>query len=145
MSELTKILLTVGLTTISGTIIYVLGRWFEKVFLEPLIEFNRTVGLIANALYFYSNIYMTPSVAGTEKLTEVRHKFRQYSSDLIVNFYSIPWIFRKVACPSEASIYNTKKELLLLSNSIADAPTSEISNIAKSIVCNLKLPTEIIK
>jgi hypothetical protein len=56
MSELFKIVLTVGLTVVGGLAVFVLQRFV----LDPLNEQNKVLGRIAYAMFYYGREYSYP-------------------------------------------------------------------------------------
>jgi hypothetical protein len=52
--------MTVALTILSGLGLLVLGQIVIRSFIDPIYEFRKLRGRIADALIFYANLYMNP-------------------------------------------------------------------------------------
>jgi hypothetical protein len=128
MSDLSKILVTSGLTILGGMFVYVAGQVIVRFFIDPYHEYRKTVGEIADALIFYANVYMNPHVGSGDPNSQTAKFFdeaaialRQKASLIRVRAHAIPFYNLFAKCnlvPSWDSIMIASRHLVGLSNSI---------------------------
>lgn len=116
---------TFVLTILAGFTIFAAGQIFLKLFLDPVQQFRQLVGLIADNLIYYANIYSSPSVSSDETKEECHQAFRQRASELIAKANAIlAWrlfeYFRLI--PRKQSISIAHTALIGLSNFRASLP-----------------------
>jgi hypothetical protein len=126
----------VFITVISGTLVYVLGRFFTKLLIKPVHELNQCIGKVNDKLIYYANKYCNPKPENKE---EVANCLRKLSSEIraksnVVKAYALFSSLRFI--PSRKGIDKAAEELIFLSNSIHDGngrENSEKANEIKSI------------
>lgn len=137
MTELEKILYTAVVTIIGGVCIFVIGQLLSKFIIEPIYEQRNAIGAIADALIFYSRLYVNPGPIrdkelGTIKVlpeqTEAEDALRQHASKLMARTQAIPlyrlWAKLKLV-RSKENILEAHKNLIYLSNSIVQRDRKE--------------------
>lgn len=76
---------------LTGTVIFVLQRMFEKSFLDPIVQFNQNIGRLKSKISFYANLIGNPIV-------------REEASDRILdNYYKCSDEIRTVWAEIDAS------------------------------------------
>lgn len=128
MSDLEKIFLTSSITIFGGVFIFTVGQIILKFFIEPIHKQAEIIGDISDALVYYAREYSNPGLLPKEKLDEAQERFRQLASLLKAKTYMIKWYhffesFRLV--PNLLFIEHTSRELIGLSNSVYERPTTE--------------------
>jgi hypothetical protein len=135
MSEITKIVLTAGATTVLGVFAFVIGQIIQRLFIEPAHELRKTLGRVAHAETFYANV--TPRQAlmfgggecgmTVEELTQVSRELRTLAADLRAHLFALPAyglmspVFR---LPSRAKVLTIATSLIGWSNSVYDTKGS---------------------
>lgn len=132
-------------TVISGVLVYVFGKIFNKFYVDPIHEQKETIGKIADALifyaYLYSNIVDTHVDLGKERL-DAQHLFRKLASQLMSRSYQIPnyktlSLFRFVV--DKQRITDAHHQLIGLSNSMSPRDTNDLraNSDQKKELCRL--------
>ena len=133
MSELNKVLLTSGLTVVSGTLIYVLGNILVRLFLEPVVELRKVIGETGDALIYFANVYTSPIKEGgqaSDKQLECMKTLRQAATRLMGKAYGAPclWAFAIFSIvPWRAKIREAHSALIGLSNMVGDRDTRAVN------------------
>jgi len=130
--ELSKIVITAGLTIMGGIFLLVIGQLFEKFSIEPLRRYRETVGEIAVSLIYFANIYLNPGadIHDRETLNEVSQNLRRLASELVAGTNSIhPYLLFKWLhwIPSEENVRLAASNLIRLSNGLFRSGAREIN------------------
>ena len=113
-------------TILAGVSIFVLGQFFLKLVLEPIVEFKKSLGeLSAFFLREQSNItnaYCT---------VEIENELQRLSSTILANKQAIPFykVFSKLRClPSLENLDSACRSLNLISNYISpNNPNNDVN------------------
>ena len=144
MSDTSKILWTAIATLIGGIIIYVIGRAIEKMILEPLQEYRKTLANISDTLIYYANIYSNISVASKEDKEETSKALRKLASDLSAKTHLIVFYkhFSKLGwIPTYNKSMDAVATLIGFSNSLWHSDFKEIDERRKRIENLLNIKT----
>lgn len=144
MTESTKIVITACTTLIGGVLIYVSGRVIEKFFIEPVHEYKKTIGNIADNLIYYANIYSNPSVASNESKNETSNALRRLAAELTSRTHSIPFytIFSAIkVIPKYSNSISASSSLIGLSNSLNETDFNFINEKRSKIEKCLNIKT----
>lgn len=134
MSEVWRIVLTASITIVGGVIVYVLGRLFVALFVEPIHRLRSLVGEIADSLVFYAPVYGNPGVIKKEVADEAGETLRRQASQLRARVYSIPWYSLWVVMGlvrERTKILEASAELVGLSNSCHGGPGVSVAQNIK--------------
>jgi hypothetical protein len=112
---------TVFATVVTGLVIFVLGQILLKLFIEPMQEMRKTIGLVAHALKGRAAVIHNPTVSNTDELKEVSRDLRDFSAKLYSHLYAVP--FYRVASrlfllPTKKCVLTAVRELGGLSNNL---------------------------
>ena len=91
MSEIEKIILTSCLTVVTGVVVYVIGRFSENLFIEPIHRLRSLLGEIMDTLIFYKDIFPDPQYTQNHVKEEAIKRFRYFSSRIVAVQSEIPW------------------------------------------------------
>ena len=100
-------LLTAGLTTLLGVVVFVFGQWVLKIYIEPIQEQRRIVGRVVHALRYYdrqphalsarfAEVTLEKEPASVAEVNtdgfarEARAAFNGLSAELTANLHLIP-------------------------------------------------------
>lgn len=115
--------LTVALTVIVGVLVFVIGQIIVRFVVDPIHEQRLQIGLIADALIFYADVYSNPGadMHSEERLTKARADLRSRASQLMAKSNAIPcyglWSFIRLI-PRWESVVRSRGHLIRLSNSL---------------------------
>ena len=112
--------MSIFITIISGTFVFVIGQTFLKLFIEPWQLHRECIARIANRLLFYDNVFSNPGIHAEEKMREASVETRELASDLSACCYRIPlyeFLSRVKVFPTMKIIFEVQKNLIGLSNS----------------------------
>ena len=148
LEDLTKIILTSGLTILGGVIVYVTGQILTRFFIDPYHEYRKAVGEVADALIYHANIYMNPGGGSpTEpraaRIDATSDALRQKASLLRVRAYAIPWYDAFASCKlvrQRASKERASGALIGLSNNIFQGDVRENRRLRNEIIRELGSP-----
>ena len=92
MPELTKILLTSAVTVLGGIIVLVLGQIATRFVIEPIMEYRKVVGSIADALLYYAHFFADsgPRVVEAQEVKEAAERIRRLAVELTAKTITIP-------------------------------------------------------
>ncbi len=155
MSQAEIIIFTASITLLGGSILYIIQRWLENFFWNPIVKQKETIEDIATALMNYANIYGNPSVALPnyaaggplkEKVEETINRLRELASLLRVRTDNIKayqfFVDIHLVSVSKKDINEAFHLLVSLSNLVIDTNTDSARNVAIAdlIRKHLKLP-----
>jgi hypothetical protein len=140
MSDIEKIIVTAALTILGGTIVYVVGQLFSKVFIDPLQNLRKAIGEMRFNLTFHASEIHTPANRTPEKSDRVRDALLRNSCDLLailqtVSFYRLASTFRMA--PTQKSIEAVAVQLRGLSTYVHETgpkANGELDVIARRIM-----------
>ncbi len=93
MSDLTKIVLTAGLTIFGGVVVFVVGQLIVKFVVEPMHELKRVFAEIRFALIYYAQAIHTPVPGDDKRSHEAAVALRRHAADLWAKvFHSVLWL-----------------------------------------------------
>lgn len=128
MSELFKIVLTSSLTICGGVAVAVASQALIRLALEPLLDYRRLLGEIADALEFFANV---SSASPPKEQEEAQDTFRRQATGLRAGSHSIPfyglWSFFGLV-PSRNKVREASRCLLGLSNTVSEQPSVEMAD-----------------
>jgi len=119
---------TAALTAFFGVLVFVVGQFAQRFFLEPIQEQRKVIGEIAFALVFYANVSDTEdnrrrglAPLEIEDPNTVSKNIRTLASKLRAGLYTIPFygffsLLRLI--PKKQAISNASAQLVGWSNSI---------------------------
>jgi hypothetical protein len=140
--------MTVLLTVVSGTAVYVIGQIIQRFFLDPVLELRRTIADIGEALIFHANLFANPVRSSAAPLPEnymaCSCALRAKASLLRAKAYAVPWypLFCVLGvAPCAKSLGEASTDLILLSNSLGGEHTNgkDNANVADRIKHTLGL------
>ncbi|MBU5211044.1 hypothetical protein [Heyndrickxia oleronia] len=121
-------LITVGLTVLSGLLLFISSQYFLKCVLEPIMEVRKTIGEISYQIIMYANRFsnvadmnaLSDNTVGPE-IRAIGKEVRSLSARLVGNVQIVPMyrffsILRFV--PSRKRINAARAHLIGLSNSL---------------------------
>lgn len=117
---LEDIILTTFLTVIAGTLVFVLGQFILRLFIEPFDELMKLISKIEDNLIFYANVCCNPGT-NSEKDTEAGIVLRSLSTQLIAKTNRVIGhkIFEKLRLlPKRNNLLKAHQEMIGLSNSV---------------------------
>lgn len=82
---------TVFPTVLAGVSVFVIGQLLIKFLLDPLQEYFRLKGDIADALIYYAHVYSNPGVGSDELMREAHECLRKHASSLLSRKGAIPF------------------------------------------------------
>jgi len=128
--------MTIFLTILSGTLVFVLGQIFLKLVIEPVQKLRNTIASVGYVLVKFAHIiHNSDQVDQAERLSvfkELRALSAQiYSDTQLVPFYSISR--RIFGLPSEQNIYQGSKNIIAISNWIHVQHEHKIGHIIKNV------------
>ncbi|MFV3013578.1 hypothetical protein ACLD43_17505 [Clostridium botulinum] len=138
--------ITFILTTLSGIIVFIIGQFLSKFYIEPAQELLKCIGKVESMLIFYANIYSNYGFTDKNLLNDAKRNIRNLSSELVskanvVRGYSLFEFIGYI--PSKENIIKAATELMGLSNSLNDRESiSENIKSKKTIRTSLKLGAE---
>lgn len=113
-------------TVFAGTTVFVLGQIFVKFFIEPIHEFYRHTGEIADLLIYYANVYSNPGLCREEVLRQAHEDFRRHSTQLLARVHVIPlyrlWERLRIV-PLRADVVKAGGYLIGISNDLTQRAT----------------------
>lgn len=119
-------LVTTSLTIIGGVIVYVLGRIIEKFIIEPIHSQKEVIGIIADQLIFFANLYLNPSSDyHDEKYRKASEEIRRLSSILNAKTFAVPcykFLEKIKVVDPKKNILEASTNLIGLSNSFFLVP-----------------------
>ena len=121
MSEAFKIFLTSGLTVLGGVLIYTLGQFISKFFIEPIHAQAKCIEHISHSLIFYANVYCNVSNKQHDIREKISNTIRHQASVLIsrTNMIRVYSFFEHLKLvPKRDDVDKAVAELIGLSNSI---------------------------
>ena len=113
----------VTLTVLSGVLIYILGQITMKLVIEPILDLRKLRGEIADALFFYANIYFNPQISAPEETQAAGKAFRQQASQLMARSFAIPgyWVWSLFCLvPKQLDVTEASRLLTGLSNGVLE-------------------------
>ena len=143
ISNLTKIILTSGLTIIGGITIYVAGQLIARFFIDPYHEYQKSVGEIADALVYYADVYSNPGSGDRQRMDEAAKILREKGSLLKVCAYAIPkyvWFVKRGWLPQWEIIMKASAALIGLSNNVHQGDAAANDGRRQEIIEALGLP-----
>ena len=113
--------LAIAATVFSGVAIFLAGQRLLKFFLEPMQDFYKLKGEIADSLIYYANVYLQPGQRPQQMMQEAHDTLRQNASALlaktqIIPFYSV-WAFMGLL-PCRQNVFKAHKNLNGLSGGV---------------------------
>jgi hypothetical protein len=120
MTELQKTILTSALTVGGGVIVFVAGSVLTRFFIEPLQDWRRFKGELADALAFHANVYTYPPASNEEEWKAASIALRQKASQLLGRVNAIPCysvLSRLRLVPRWPDVWESHRCLIGLSNS----------------------------
>lgn len=121
MTEISKIVLTAGLTIFGGIIVLVVGRLTEHFLIEPVHQLRRAIGDTAHALIFYASQYSNPGTGAHEVMTRASDHLRDLASTLRSTAQVLPLYglcHRVGLLPRRSNVKQASRELIGLSNGV---------------------------
>jgi hypothetical protein len=132
-------------TVFSGTLVYILGQIFLKLFIEPVHDLKKTIGMISHSLIERANVISNPGLLPKDVNDETSQELRKLASRLQSHLYLIPcypamaWIFR---LPLRAGILAASKALIGLSNGVHESAYGVNASNVKRVCDSLRIYNE---
>lgn len=120
MTELEKIFVTSAVTISGGLILYVIGQFLSKFFIEPIYELKKVIGEVRFNLAFHSCVIHTPISRNSERSEKAHDALMKCSCDLLTRVEAIPFYsfisdFSRGFLPSKQAIIDSAVNLRGLS------------------------------
>jgi hypothetical protein len=90
MTELQRTILTSALTVGGGVIVFVAGNVFTRFIIEPLQDWRRFKGELADALAFHADVYTYPPASTDAEWKTASVALRRSASQLLGRVNAIP-------------------------------------------------------
>jgi hypothetical protein len=122
-TQLTTSGITSCFTVISGVLVFVVGQWVIKFFIEPIHAQSKLLGEIAYSLTFYANIFGNADLHDKNMLIEVKTTLRTQASNLRASAWTIRgyWFWQLLrVVPQKRDVIRASENLIGLSNSVFD-------------------------
>jgi hypothetical protein len=118
-------------TVFAGVLVFVVGQIIIKFVIEPIHEFRKFTGEIADALIFYCNVYSNPGLAREEELNEAQRTFRQQAAKLLSKAHTVSgynlWAWCRLL-PMRKDLQEAASYLIGISNGVFDKSQSASEN-----------------
>lgn len=137
------------ITIISGVLVFIIGRFFEKLFIDPMKEHKTVIAEIYDGLIYHANKISNPLIntdalkdyqKASDELRRMSTKLRAATFNLQGAYWFYRFLFR---APTKKDITVACTALIGLSNSLVSAKNTEDidRNIAyqQAILKKLKL------
>jgi hypothetical protein len=115
-------------TVLSGVSVFVIGQLLVKFAIEPIHEYRKLCGEIADALIFYANVsaHYTDTGMPKELLDEAQRTYRRLAGQLyarahVIRLYPVWSLVRLV--PRRKDLAKASNNLIGLSNNVFDLST----------------------
>lgn len=127
--------MNIFITVLTGVFIFIIGRWIEKFYIDPIKEQKMVISDVYDTLTFFANKYTNPLIISRElkqedeafydkkieEFNKISYEIRKLSTKLRghtfnIKFYSIYSFFGNV--PSKDDILDACAELIGLSNNL---------------------------
>ena len=108
-------------TVLSGVLVFVLGQWVIKFFVEPIHEQSKLIGEIAYSLTFYANIYGNADYLDKNVLDEAKKTLRSQASNLRASAWTIRsyWLWQFIRLiPKKRNVIKASEYMIGLSNAV---------------------------
>ena len=114
-------------TVVTGSLVFVVGKVFDSLCIQPIISYRKVIGEITYQLVYFGQAYSSTHLA-KEVYIDARDTFRKSASRLQTYFNSIEWL-RLWFVPSRSEIDDATKCLIGLSNNIPPGKGEGILNV----------------
>ena len=117
-------------TILSGVVVYLLGQYFQVVWLVPLQEYKKIRAEIARKLLFYANIYTDVVKTGEnykDEHIEAMSQLRIVAADLEGYIQTLYWF--KPGIPSKKKLSQAVGNIVGLSNSFRGSCPSKLNEM----------------
>jgi hypothetical protein len=121
LSQLQSSGVTACFTVLAGVLVYVLGQWVVKFFIEPIQSQAKLIVEIAFSLTFYANMYGLYGKIDNKELHDISTTLRKHASDLQASVWSIKsyWFWQLLGVvPKKKNVSKASGQLIGMSNSI---------------------------
>ena len=110
-------------TVLSGVLVFVIGQLLVKFAIEPMHEYRKLCGEIADALVFYANVTARYTGIQKELLEEAQRTYRRLAGQLcarahVIRLYPV-WAFVRLV-PRRKDLAQAASSLIGLSNNVFD-------------------------
>lgn len=110
-------------TVLSGVLVFVIGQLLVKFAIEPMHEYRKLCGEIADALVFYANVTARYTGIQKELLEEAQRTYRRLAGQLyarahVIRLYPV-WAFVRLV-PRRKDLAQASSSLIGLSNNVFD-------------------------
>ena len=112
-------------TVLSGVSVFVIGQLIVKLAIEPIHEYRKLCGEIADALIFYANVSVRYTNTGMPKelQEEAQRTYRRLAGQLyarahVIRLYPV-WAFVRLV-PRRKDLAQASSSLIGLSNNVFD-------------------------
>lgn len=117
------------ITIISGVLVFIVGRFIEKLFIDPMKEHKTVIAEIYDGLIYHANIISSPLAIDKHTNDEMLKKYNKASDELrrmstklraaTFNLNGVYWIYRLLfRAPKKKDISAACGTLIGLSNSL---------------------------
>ena len=108
---------------LSGVLVFVIGQLLVKFAIEPMHEYRKLCGEIADALVFYANVTARYTGIQKELLEEAQCTYRRLAGQLyarahVIRLYPV-WAFVRLV-PRRKDLAQASSSLIGLSNNVFD-------------------------
>ena len=127
---------TVFFTVLSGVITFVIGQLIVKLFLDPVQDMRKTIGLVSHTLVERANVIANPGVPEKQVTDDTSDELRRLSSQLHAHLYLVPSYnatSRVFSLPSKEKLLAASAALIGLSNSVYRADERVYETNAKRV------------
>ena len=138
--------LTASITVVVGVVVFVAGQIVVRFMIDPVHEQKKHVGLIADALIFYADIYSNPGVIDAEEVVkEASATLRSLAGQLMAKSNGVPlyWLLGALwLVPKWDSVLVARRELIGLSHSLVRGDPAQNSKSRERIERELGIRTQ---
>ncbi|MGX5518842.1 hypothetical protein [Bacillus cereus] len=121
--------MTIFYTILTGVFVFVLGRFIEKLFIDPMKEHKMVIAEIYDGLIYHANKISNPLAIDPKTNPDARKDYQQASNELrrmstklraaTFNLNGVYWIYRLIFWgPKKKNISEVCRALIGLSNSL---------------------------
>lgn len=118
MSDIWKIVLTSAVTVIGGVLIYSIGRWIEKFWIDPIVKFEEAKGKVTDALMLQANFRLGKMAWSSDDFQKMSDEIKAAASNLASCYqatFEIPKSIAKHRRLDRARVSKAIENLLVLS------------------------------
>lgn len=129
--------ITACLTVLTGVLVFVLGQFVIKFFIEPIQAQAQLLGEIAHSVTFYANVEGNSGLSDKEYVKEVSQTLRKQASQLRATAWTIRlyWLWQLLRIiPKKKNVIKASEQLIGWSNSLFRDSTNDRKEEIKKLL-----------